>query len=1521
MSSEKDMKGSCSKFSLSVVATILASISSLANSVELSAREQLICFPSYSSPEAVVLLDQIKDVLVGSKDDDQKEGQYKLITGTPGSFQEKKVETLPEKIEQSTLFSVTTPLVIQGVNQKDQTLSQGLVCSFVGNHSEMIRDSESFFGIAFVGNGSKAGITLTDIQASLSGAALYSSHDLIFEKIQGGVEFSSCSSFEKGGACSAQSILINGCQGLTVKQCATEVNAEGISAFDYLGSGGGAFVATKSLSGGQNLYVPSGDVVITNCDGPVYFEGNSAHLANGGAIAASGQVLFVANDKKTSFVDNRALSGGAISAISDISFQNCAELFFKGNCANGTKDKGSLGGGALASLGEVVLKDSRSMSFEKNQSASQGGAIFGKICKIFESRGPVVFRDNTASLGGGVISAQEAVVIQNNKAGISFEGSKASFGGIIACGDFSSENGPRNLGTIDISNNSGEISFLRTLCMTSDSGQIDYQGGGALFAENVSISKNAGALIFKDNIVKTFASNGERLGGGAILAKRDISITNNHEEISFLGNARAPQAVPTQGSEEAFLSNAKELTQAIAGYSGGGALFGEEIAIIKNASVVFEQNRLQCGEREAETLVSCGGGAIYGIESISIVGNFSVRFGSNYAVGNGVLGGALLSKKVCLSDNEKLEFSRNISSFYGGAIQVSDGNCELVGNGEVLFKDNRGLIFGGAISCSKGDVVIAKNKGRVAFRDNIVTRPFFDDNSEMSVENEVKEDTDDPSLLENIEQSFITAANQTFRTEEENSPVESLSSNEKLAKRNECAGGAIFAERVYIVGNEKPVVFENNVSDIYGGAIFTGSFQKKNEVDGSVPEVLISRNEGDVIFSRNVAKYEEGLLSTGGGAICTQNLTISNNAGNVLFYNNAAYFGGAIRIEEHGEVLLEAFGGDIVFKGNSSFGSRGSDAIYFAGKESQIKAFNAIEGHAVVFHDALIFEHLEERKSGSPLVINSRENDRYTGAVRFLEVENTIPQYIHVQQGSLELLNGATLCSYGVRQDPGAKLVLTAGSKFKILDSGNFVGESLQEDNSLNTEEAHHLWIGKNSSTVAPIVDIHTISIDLASFSSHREIPLEAPQVIVPKGSYVHSGELSLELVNTTGTGYENHGLLKSEAQVPLMSFMESSKVSEELSNLSISDLRVQVATPKISEDTYGHMGDWSEAKIQNGTLVINWHPTGYKLDPQKFGALVFNTLWEEEAVLFTLKNARFAHNLTTQRMEFDYSTNAWGFAFGSFRNISAENLADVDGYKGTYAGASAGIDTQLMEDFVLGVSISSFLGKMDSQKFNAEISRQGFVGSIYTGFLAGSWFFKGQYSLAETHNDMKTHYGILGESKGSWKSQGILADALVEYCNLVAPARPTFYALHVNPYVEVCYASMKFPSFVEQGREERFFEKTSLTNVTIPLGVKFELAFTKGQFSEVNSLGIGYAWEAYRKIEGGFVQLLDANFDWKGIPIDLPRQELRVVLENNTEWSSYFSTVLGVSGFYGGCASVDSKLGCEANAGVRLIF
>lgn len=95
MSSEKDIKSTCSKFSLSVVAAILASVSGLASCVDLHAGGQSVNELVYVGPQAVLLLDQIRDLFVGSKDS-QAEGQYRLIVGDPSSFQEKDADTLPE---------------------------------------------------------------------------------------------------------------------------------------------------------------------------------------------------------------------------------------------------------------------------------------------------------------------------------------------------------------------------------------------------------------------------------------------------------------------------------------------------------------------------------------------------------------------------------------------------------------------------------------------------------------------------------------------------------------------------------------------------------------------------------------------------------------------------------------------------------------------------------------------------------------------------------------------------------------------------------------------------------------------------------------------------------------------------------------------------------------------------------------------------------------------------------------------------------------------------------------------------------------------------------------------------------------------------------------------------------------------------------------------------------------------------------------------------------------------------------
>ncbi|WP_258018170.1 hypothetical protein, partial [Chlamydia suis] len=85
-----------------------------------------------------------------------------------------------------------------------------------------------------------------------------------------------------------------------------------------------------------------------------------------------------------------------------------------------------------------------------------------------------------------------------------------------------------------------------------------------------------------------------------------------------------------------------------------------------------------------------------------------------------------------------------------------------------------------------GDVIISGNRGSIEFKDNVVTRPYIEEYAETEgapgsgSENQKAEER---SFLENIEQSFITAASQTLLVEEEGQPAVAPISSEELLKR------------------------------------------------------------------------------------------------------------------------------------------------------------------------------------------------------------------------------------------------------------------------------------------------------------------------------------------------------------------------------------------------------------------------------------------------------------------------------------------------------------------------------------------------------------------------------------------------------------------------------------------------------------------------------------------------------------------------------------------------------------------
>ncbi|MEF9519762.1 polymorphic outer membrane protein middle domain-containing protein [Chlamydia crocodili] len=1361
-----------------------------------------------------------------------------------------------------------------------------------------------FLGIALVGTGPKSGLSFSNLRSIGAGAAVYSDEDVVFEHLKERLLFDGCESLAGGGAVSGRSIAVNGCHDVTIVSCKTDLDLIYSGEIADFSQGGGAFNAHKVHGESHKSRFPSGEIIFLDNSGSLLVDGNHADKANGGAIACGNFVCSV-NRGDVHYIGNHALSGGAISSLQSIDFVgNVGSIEFLDNHAL-TSPQGStfLGGGALASGERISFLNNGGIHCFKNTSKSSGGALLSRNVRIVENVGNSWFKENSAEVVGGAISSQNQVEIGQNFGNITFEGNTSKFGGgaihcLLAEQPYTnSDEALYGSGDIKIIDNSGAINFESNENLLESQETHSHLGGGALYGSNILISGNIGDITFSKNTAGQCESDSTCIGGGAIFANEGVKITDNSGAIAFSynkGKILPLPTVPASSEEESASSTPLKSPPVDLGIRGGGAIFAKHIEIEDNAAALsFSDNFMEIRDSKAQKEQPLGGGALFGIDRVSLQNNMELAFTNNHVSGENSSGGAILSKVVTISDNGRVQFIRNYSKFLGGAV-CALGDALSIKNNEssVSFIGNRTVTAGGAIASAEGDILISRNLGKVEFKDNLV----FGD-----------------PYVDNLEEGQVNTVG------------------------HHSGGGAVFAKTSVIIReNENKVLFSGNSSGCFGGAILTGSLAPEyqepfaSKVVSDNTKVIITENIGDVIFSGNsttASKHPEHNLF-GGGAIYTQDLVINKNTGSVAFYNNYAPTGGAVRISEKGTVILEALGGDIVFQGNRNSEDI-SNGLYFAGKESKLVEVSAAGENTVNFSDAIVFEDLTLRKSSvyhedilntPTLILNSKAKDdsevSHSGNIRFAYATSKIPQVALLESGTLILSDKAQLWLCGLKQERGSEILLSAGTVLRIFDPNAKPTEKPESPSARSYYSAYDSGRNPDEKTLA---DISVIGVDLASFiASDDEITPQPPQIIVPKGTTIGSGSLDLNLIDSAGMGYENHALLNKEADITLLSFKSASAVSDipDLDH-SLEELHVKVSVPTITEDTYGHMGKWSDPQVINGKLMINWKPTSYKLNPEKDGSIVLNTLWGQYGDLRALKQQQLAHNITAQRIELDFSTNIWGSGMGTFSNCAT--IAKIDGFTHRAGGYALGLDTQLIEDFLIGGSFAQLFGYTDSQSYSSRSDQGGYLGSGYVGIFAGSWLFKGMFIYSDIHNDLNTTYPTpnIGRSKGSWNSRGILADAHVDYRHIVNSRRfISSIVSAVVPFVEAEYVYIDFPAFTEIGSEARTFAEGHLQNVAIPFGITLEHNYSRGQRSEVNSLSFSYALDVYRQAPAVLINLPAASYSWDGIGSDLSRKSMKAQFSNDTEWNSYFSTFLGFTYEWR-----EHTISYDLNGGMRLIF
>ena len=236
-------------------------------------------------------------------------------------------------------------------------------------------------------------------------------------------------------------------------------------------------------------------------------------------------------------------------------------------------------GGAINLVDSTLsMKGNKDVTFTVNSAVDYGGAISASpgINSVVEisNNGQVLFQDNTTAghiknghvVGGGggaiFIGKEGCFVMDSNTGDIVFKNNMAAAaGGAIYHGGKDLQNDKNNL---TWTNNTGNISFADNKT-GGTGGAIHMQTGGRL-----EMAGNTGIISFDHNKAG--------ISGGAISALNAYVTIEHNEEVRFIDNIVFHQKI--DGSDVDSFSS----------YYVGGAIYGTNIQIHNNESVLFQRN-------------------------------------------------------------------------------------------------------------------------------------------------------------------------------------------------------------------------------------------------------------------------------------------------------------------------------------------------------------------------------------------------------------------------------------------------------------------------------------------------------------------------------------------------------------------------------------------------------------------------------------------------------------------------------------------------------------------------------------------------------------------------------------------------------------------------------------------------------------------------------------------------------------------------------------------------------------------
>ncbi|MBE6823955.1 MAG: hypothetical protein E7513_01275 [Ruminococcaceae bacterium] len=708
-----------------------------------------------------------------------------------------------------------------------------------------------------------------------------------------------------------------------------------------------AYANTSNPGNGGAIYVTrNSDATIDGCN---FTQNKAANSAGALAVQSSSNVEL----PDCTFIENSAVSGGAIYTSSD-SYINMTNLVFDGNSANFSTNNSGGNGGAVYISGSTVTLDN--VDFYNNSADNNAGGIYqgdcdlnidstcefsgnsagnhaGAIYLTYKTNADgskdgskltatdVAFENNTAQAGGAVSIRSACEAVMNNTLlkgnSVTADGYDAYGGGAIYVGF-----GDLTLNNVNASGNNsvGYGGVVNSVGSTVNVVNGIYENnsaasGGVFNATSNSTVTMEGTVMNKNK--STATSSDGTIGGGAVnitggsLTVTDVMMDNNSS--GYYGAAIHGRKATVKISGDSSATNSTGTT--------GGALYFRESCNVtiddmtisnntakSNGVVYINGGKLNMNNITASGNKAGSGGVIYTSGASTQVTLENCTWSENFAKNGGVI--YMANATVKLND---FAFSKNTAN-NAGAIYNKEGNLELA---DVTFTDNvsemdsnGGNGHGGAITLSGAKLTTAgnikfignaaENHGGAVYVTYIKGEEGAENiNGSLDMTHGIFENN---KAMGGGAVSVRTGCEATFDgTSFTNNSVTGYADKDEGDGEG---GGAIYVG--YGSLNLNNVTFSNNKSSGFGGAVDTvkstvtvvdSTFIHNEAASGGAIYSLTGSDISlsNVELSRNISTYDNNDYnnSMGGGAVNISGGSL-DIIDTIIDANETDYYGGAI---------------------------------------------------------------------------------------------------------------------------------------------------------------------------------------------------------------------------------------------------------------------------------------------------------------------------------------------------------------------------------------------------------------------------------------------------------------------------------------------------------------------------------------------------------------------------------------------------------------------------------------------------